>query len=224
MTLSLAELQTQFTVSLSGTTDQKLQTLANAVNDAESKLARLDDVLATDTYLSSLFFESVLLISRLNAASTNTITALNTIIASLNNSSIVYSKKISITDASGIYSFLYADNSISSGNYFVSAVPFGNNSFSATITNQTTSGFHIEIKSQGVHFVPQPVNCGSGNTVIVVLTITKDRETLDAVAYLDSIWDGLLLFNGEKEWLGYLPAHFDWDNTETWESNKTWSF
>ena len=157
-----------------------MQLLQSSVNDAQTKLSLLDDVMETDADFLAKLAQLNTTISALNNTGGTTITALNGIVSAMNAEPLLYRRSVNVNTASGLYNYNYAGENIPTGDAIVNTQEVNAPLASASVTSQTVNGFTISVKSKGVHFTPQPVDCSS-IPVTVNVTITRDRASIPAV-------------------------------------------
>lgn len=157
-----------------------LQRLQNAINDAEFKLANLNDVLETDADFLNNITQINTLITQLNTMGGSTVTSLNSVISAINALPLLIRKNVAVNTTNGIYNYSYGSENIPAGGYLISANIVNAPTCQVDVRNVTTNGFELYVRSNGIHFVPQPVNC-SVTPVNVVVTLTKERQEIPVV-------------------------------------------
>lgn len=166
-----------------------LNAIKSVVEDAESKIAALDDVYGTDADIASKISAINALIANLDTSGVSLITAVQSIVTEVNAIRRVYSKTITMSSTTGSYDFNLVgegfDEYDAASDYDVVLSSAGNIFVNPMVTNKTASGFRIDIRTFGVHFVPQPHN-GALTPVDVVVRISSDKQdpltvNLDAV-------------------------------------------
>jgi len=160
-----------------------LQQLAASANDAQDKLAALDDLFGTDSDIANKVTIINNLISNLESSGGDAINAINLLISAINGLPLIYRKTITISNHAGTYTFINSQEGIASGDYICSVDAIENPKVAAFVMDKTDTQFTIVAKSNGVHYVPQPAPCdgavGSSTApVSVVVFITVVRPPL----------------------------------------------
>ncbi|GAB6043574.1 hypothetical protein [Endothiovibrio diazotrophicus] len=147
------------------TTASNINTLAGVIALVDEKVMAIDEVFGLNAgdiaaQLTSIqqFFDS------LSESDMDLVGALDAAIDELNSRPVHRGVEVMVTASNGIYSFALLDHGFPEqtvDDYVVTAQVIGNPQAMAYVTAKTSVGCAIEIKSNGVHVTPQPVDCAT---------------------------------------------------------------
>lgn len=156
-----------------------LSALKTGVEDVDAKIKALNDVYATDAEAAQNIANVNAFLETLRATDVDFLTAVDSAIDELNGLERIQRKTFSVSAGSGeriIDTVLDGFGEfLSSDDYNVTADVVGNHKVSVDIKNKTAAGFKLELRSKGVHFVPQPHDA-SVTPVDVVVTVTHAKR------------------------------------------------
>ena len=195
-------LQNQDIAGAINTTKSGLQANLNLLKAGIEELARkqqaLDDVYLTDTDMAERISAVNSLIDTLRKADVDVVAALGGTVTEVNSLLRVQKKRVTMNTANGVYLFNllaegypeFADASL----FSVEAEVIGEPKAQVSVTNKTASvgtggAVDLEVKSNGVHFVPQPID-GSVSPITLLVTVSYDKVnplTFD-IDELDDAW------------------------------------
>lgn len=167
--------------------------LKAAIDEAFARITALDDVFGTDADIAGKVQVINSFIESLRTTDVDFITALDGAIDDLNAIERQFSKEITVSAASGVYAFDTLAEGLGSfanaSDYTVLVDAIGNPQTMAFSTEKVAAGFNVRIKSYGVHFVPQPVDC-SVTPVKVTVKISYTRPVLltYGVSTINNAW------------------------------------
>lgn len=157
----------------------KLKTFAEGL---ESRIAALNDTFATDADLATKVQMVNDLIGTLRHTDLDFLAAVDGVIDEVNSLRRVQQKEITISASSGVYDFVTGSEGFgefnAAGDYSVIVQVVGNEKAQAHAYDKTRDGFKISIKSLGVHFVPQPVDCAVTPVKVAVQISHTKRDPM----------------------------------------------
>jgi hypothetical protein len=157
----------------------KVKTIAD---DAQTKIAALDDVYKTDVEAAERIAAVNALIDTLNGADLDFVTAVDGAIDEINQMKRIKVKEIVVNSATGVYNFNTSVEGfgefLSVGDYEADITVIGNGKVHASISNKTEAGFNISLTSNGVHFVPQPIDASTTPVTVSVEVKHSKRNPL----------------------------------------------
>lgn len=167
--------------------------LKAAIDEAFSRITALDDVFGTDADIANKVSIINSFIETLRVEDLDIVTAVDGVLKDLNAIERSFSKEITVSAASGVYAF---DTLVEGLGQFASAADYtvlvdevGNPQAMAFATEKTASGFNIRIKSYGVHFVPQPVDCSvTPAKVTVKISFSRPSLLVYGINELNASW------------------------------------
>lgn len=155
------------------------EALKLAIDNAQAKIAALDDVYGTDTEFAARVAEVNSLLDTIRGTDLDVVSVLNSAVDELNVMKRVQTKILSINSGNGVYNFnLSAEGFgefLNSTDYNVTLNVINAPKTQAYVDNKTESSFDIYVKSEGVHFVPQPIDC-SVKSVTVEVVVTHNKR------------------------------------------------
>lgn len=194
--------QNQDIASAINTTKNNLQANLNllkaGIESLAAKQQALDDVYLTDTDMAERISAVNALIDTLRNADVDVVAALGGTVTEVNSLLRVQKKRVTMNTANGVYNFnLLAEGYpefTDAALFSVEAEVIGEPKAQVAVTNKvaapTTGGaVELEVKSNGVHFVPQPID-GSVTPITLLVTVSYDKVnplTFD-IDELDDAW------------------------------------
>lgn len=157
----------------------KLKTFAEGL---EGKINALNETFATDADLAEKVQAINALIGSLRDTDLDFLTAVDSVIDEVNAMRRLQQKEIIVASSTGVYDFVTATEGMgefnAAGDYSVTAQVVNNDKAIAHVYDKTRDGFKIAIKSQGVHFAPQPVDCAVASVRVSVLVSYDKRNPM----------------------------------------------
>jgi len=158
---------------VSGQLSVNIEKVKNIADNAQLKIAALDDVYKTDAEAAARIQAVNDLITSLNGADLDFIQAVDGAIDELNAISRIQAKSVVMNSSTGVYNFNTANEGfgefLAATDYEVSVEVIDNDRVESTVVNKTENGFDISCISKGVHFRPQPHD---GSVTPVTLSVT----------------------------------------------------
>lgn len=158
---------------------QKLKAFAEIL---EAQIAALNDTFATDAELAVKVQAINDLIGKLRNTDLDFLSAVDGVIDEVNALRRIQQKEVIVSAATGIYEFVTATEGFgefnAAGDYSVSVQVINNEKALAHVYDKTRDGFKIAVKSHGVHFVPQPVDCSVTPVRVTVWVSHEKRNPL----------------------------------------------
>lgn len=156
-----------------------LSALKTGVEDVDAKIKALNDVYATDAEAAQNVANVNAFLETLRETDLDFVQAVDSVIDEVNALERIQRKTFTISSGSGeriIDNLLdgFGEFEAAAG-YAVTADVVGNHKVSVDVKNQTAAGFKLELRSKGVHFVPQPHDA-SVTPVDVVVTVTHMKR------------------------------------------------
>jgi len=153
--------------------------------NSQTKIAALDDTYNTDSEFAARVQAVNDLINQMSSTDLDFFAALDAAIDELNGMVRFRVKLITVNSVNGIYPFALAAESwpefASAADFHVEAISEVDDTKQIGITGKTGTGFTIAVKSNQVHYRPQPVDC-STNTVQVLVRVSNDGAPLSFTA------------------------------------------
>lgn len=144
-------------------------------DNAQEKIAALDDVYGTDADIAGKVTNVNDFINTLRETDLDFVSALDGTIDEVNAMKRIKSKEVVVSAGNGIYSFVTLSEGfgefLNASDYVIDVEVIGNFKAQVAVENKTKDGFDLRVTSNGVHFVPQPVDC-SVTPVKVSITVT----------------------------------------------------
>lgn len=164
---------------LAGELTANIVKVKNIADNAQQKIAALDDVYGTDSDVANKINTVNTFIATLRSTDLDFLTAVDKTIDEVNMIKRTFSKDILVSAGNGIYNFSTiaegAGDFINASDYVVEVNAIGNFKARASVENKTNTGFDIRVISHGVHYVPQPVDCAV-TPVSVAVSITFEKK------------------------------------------------
>ena len=139
-----------------------IEAVKRIADNSQAKIAALNDVYATDGAAAERIAEVNELIATLNGADMDFVQAVDGVIDEVNSMKRTNVKEVIMNAGTGTYAFSLASEGFGEfldvSDYEIAVEVIGNNKVEAHVVSKTVTGFSIECKSQGVHFVPQPID------------------------------------------------------------------
>lgn len=162
--------------------DGNIQKLRLFAESLEIQIVALNDTFATDAELAVKVQAINDLIGSLRNADLDFLTAVDGVVDEVNAMRRVQQKEILVSASTGIFDFVTATEGFgefnAAGDYSVTAQVINNEKAIAHVYDKTRDGFKIAVKSSGVHFVPQPVDCSVTPVRISVLVSHNKRNPM----------------------------------------------
>lgn len=157
--------------------------LKTAIDELALKQQALDDVYLTDSDMAERITAVNDLLDTLREADVDVVAAIGGTVTEVNSLLRVNKKRVTMNTANGMYSF----NLLAEGypefdavsKFSVEAEVIGEPKAQVSVTNKvaaagTGGAVDLEVKSNGVHFVPQPVD-GSVTPITLLVTVSFDK-------------------------------------------------
>lgn len=159
-----------------------IEKVKQVADNAQAKIAALDDVYKTDTEAAARIALVNDLIATLNGADLGFIQAVDGVIDQVNHLKKTLTTSIVMNSGTGTYNFNLAAEGfgefVNSADYVPEVEVLNNGQVSAAILAKTVTGFTISCTSLGVHFRPQPIDGSVTPVVIVVTVVHTNRDPL----------------------------------------------
>ncbi len=144
-----------------------------ALEEIDGKVVALDSVYGTDQDIAAKVANINAQLESMNAADLDIAGLLTNTAAELDAVLRIQRKEVTVAAGTGTYAFNLDSEGIGAfaavADYSCSIEVVGNPQVAGTIMHKTATGFEIVLKSQGVHFVPQPWDAA---TVPVAVEVT----------------------------------------------------
>lgn len=173
-----ADVATQIN-NISGELTVNIQKVKSVADDAQAKIAALDDVYKTDTEAAARIALVNDLIATLNGADLGFVEAVDGVIDEVNGMNKVQTAQVTMATGNGTYAFNLASEGfgefLATSDFVVDVEAVDNAKVETHVVDKTATGFSIVCKSQGVHFVPQPID-GSVTPVNISVKVTHSKR------------------------------------------------
>ncbi len=141
----------------------EVRKVLEVAENSQIKIAALDDTYNTDSEFAARVAAVNALIDQLASTDFSFLEALDAALDQLNLMLRVQVKDISANSANGVYAFAFASEGMAAftdpADYMVEVFSELDEKRKAVVSDKTATGFNLTVKSRGVHFVDQPIDC-----------------------------------------------------------------
>ena len=178
---------------VSGQNNTNVRKLEAAILAMDKKLRSIDDVYLTDADMAERITAINGIIETLRGSDMDVVTTLASINNEVNNLTRVDTKEVIMNNGNGMYNFNLSAEQFKempdADRYQISAHVVGDVDAQVSVINKTKDGADLMVKSNGVHFVPQPVDGSVKNVKLLVeVTYRKINPLTFNVDTLDDAW------------------------------------
>lgn len=153
----------------------EVQKTLDLAENSQAKIAALDNTYNTDSDFAARVQAVNDLIDQLATSDISFLDALDAALDRLNVMLRVQIKTVSVSAVNGVFAFAFASHGMAAfdapTDYMVKVFSELQEDRKAVVSDKTATGFNLAVKSRGVHFVDQPVDC-SGEAVDMRVCIT----------------------------------------------------
>ena len=168
-----------------GSVMTEMQRVLDIAENSQVKIASLDDTYNTDSEFAARVAAVNALIDQMTGTDLNFFEALDSALDELNTMVRFRTKVVTVNSVNGIYSFDMAGEAWapygSAADYHVETMIELDDTKQTSVATKTGTGFTISIKSKGVHYKDQVVDCSS-EPVPVHVRLSQDAVPLSFTA------------------------------------------
>jgi len=162
-----------------------LTSLQTAIESVDGKIVALDSVYGTDADIAGKVATINAQLETMNASDLDIAGLLGNTTVELDSLIRIQKQEVTVSAGTGVFDFNFDAQGIGAfdtvADYTVAMEIIGNAQVGGYITNKSAAGFQIILRSQGVHFVPQPHD-GATTPVTVAVTVAHAPRAASQVS------------------------------------------